>query len=519
MRRFASLFLLVLFAAAVMSPSAAVQANLLQDKILVTRSGLLQQSIPNVTRGPYLQLSTPTSIVIRWRTDQNSASRVLYGPSPNTLNSIAEVATPGTEHEVTLVGLAPDSTYYYAVGTATDVLAGGDPEHFFHTPPLPGTRKATRIWVLGDSGTGGSRPRQVRDAYLAYTSNHRTDLWIMLGDNAYQDGTDEEHQVAVFDTFPQLLRNSVLWPVFGSHDAHSASSVTQSGPYFDIFTLPAAAEAGGLASGTKAYFSFDYANIHFVFLDSVELWYHEPDAMLAWLSADLAASTQDWVIAAWHHPPYSKGSHDSDTDQIMSWMRSSVLPILENAGVDLVMTGHSHSYERSFLLDGHYGISSTLTSAMIKDGGDGRPHGTGAYVKASGSHQGTVYVVMGSSAMVGGGLFNHPAMFASLQEYGSVVLDVDGDRLDAVFLDNLGEQRDGFTILKPGATPTATSTATASATSTPTSTSTRTTTPTPSPMPTRTATLTPTSTATSLPSATPTATRASASLYLPLVLR
>ena len=90
----------------------------------------------------------------------------------------------------------------------------------------------------------------------------------MLGDNAYTNGTDAEYQGAVFDTYADMLQRSVLWPAFGNHDALSASSVTQSGPYYDIFSLPRAGEAGGIASGTEAYFSFDYANIHFIVLNS-----------------------------------------------------------------------------------------------------------------------------------------------------------------------------------------------------------------------------------------------------------
>ena len=77
-------------------------------------------------------------------------------------------------------------------------------------------------------------------------------------------------------------------------------------------------------------------------------------------------------------------------------MRQNVLPILEAGGVDLVLTGHRHSYERSFLLDGHYGASTTLTPAMKIDGGSGRVEGTGAYRKATLAGEGAVYVVAGS---------------------------------------------------------------------------------------------------------------------------
>ena len=85
--------------------------------------------------------------------------------------------------------------------------------------------------------------------------------------------------------------------------------VHQTGPYYDIFTLPKEAEAGGVPSGTEAYYSFDYANIHFVCLNS-EGMSSIGSAMLSWLAQDLAATSQDWTIAFWHRPPYSKGHHD-----------------------------------------------------------------------------------------------------------------------------------------------------------------------------------------------------------------
>ena len=94
------------------------------------------------------------------------------------------------------------------------------------------------------------------------------------------------------------------------------------------------------------------------------------EGAVARLEADLAATDQDWIIAFWHPPSYTKGSHDSDTEIRLIEMRENLLPILENHGVDLVLTGHSHSYERSFLLDGHYGTSDTLTEEMQVDPGD-----------------------------------------------------------------------------------------------------------------------------------------------------
>ena len=405
----------------------------------------------SVTRGPYLQMATPTSVVVRWRTDPPSDSCVRYGPDVSNSNSLACDPVPTAEHVVTVSGLSPNSRYFYSVGTAAGPLTGGDASYFFDTSPSPGAALPTRVWVLGDSGTADTNAFAVRDAYAAFGAGTRTNLMLMLGDNAYSTGTDAEYQAAVFDTYPAFLRNTVVWPTLGNHDGASADSASQSGPYYDIFTLPRNGEAGGLASGTEAYYSFDHGNIHFICLDSFETSRAPGGAMLTWLQQDALATSQQWIVAFRHHPPYTKGSHDSDTENELIDMRQNALPLLEQAGVDLVLTGHSHSYERSFLIDGHYGPSTTFNSSMKKDGGDGRVGGTGAYKKlpvGPTAHGGEVHVVAGSSGQISGGALNHPAMFLSLNQLGSLVLDINGRRLDATFVLSSGSVGDTFTLFK-----------------------------------------------------------------------
>jgi hypothetical protein len=131
-------------------------------------------------------------------------------------------------------------------------------------------------------------------------------------------------------------------------------------------------------------------------------------------------------------------------------MRERFLPVLEAHGVDLVLAGHSHSYERSVLVDRHYGRSDTLAPGMVLDGGDGRTDGDGAYEKpgAGGAHEGTVYAVAGSSGRLGGGSLDHPVMTVSLRELGSLVLDVAGRELRGRFLRADGTIADSFSILQ-----------------------------------------------------------------------
>jgi acid phosphatase type 7 len=395
-----------------------------------------------------LQLGTPNSVVMRWRTDVANNSRVRAGASPATLTQTFDNPAVTTEHEVLLTGLTPDTLYYYSLGSTATNLAGGNTNYYFITSPPAGAPAPIRVWVLGDPGTRTASQRAVRDAFYQANQGRYTDLWLMLGDNAYQSGTDAEYQGAVFDMYPQTLRTSVLWPTLGNHDTGGSTSFVDTYPYFQMFTLPRNAEAGGLASGTEHYYSFDFGNVHFICLDSQTANRSKNGPMADWTTADIAATTAEWIIAFWHHPPYSKGSHNSDTDPQLVEMRRNFLPILEAGGVDLVLSGHSHSYERSFLIDGHYGTSGTLKPSMIKDGGSGRDPNPYEKPPGNGGRHGTVYTVAGSSGQISGGPLNHPAMYISLNVLGSLVIDVVTNHMDVSFIDNTGAVRDTFAVQK-----------------------------------------------------------------------
>lgn len=408
--------------------------------------------VQQVNRGPYLQTLTESSVIVRWRTELATDSVVRYGLAAGALSSTTTVAGSTTEHTVVLSGLSPLTEYFYSIGDSGDTFAG-DASFHFTTSPTPGTSVPTRFWVIGDSGTANANAEAVRDRYKEYADvTGPSDFMLMLGDNAYNSGTDEEYQAAVFETYPELLRQLPVWPTLGNHDGYSAYSATQTGPYYDIFDLPTTGEAGGLPSGTEAYYSFDYGDTHFIVLDSYDTDRSASGVMMTWLESDLATNDKPWLIAFWHHPPYTKGSHDSDTEGELIDMRQNALPLLESWGVDLVLCGHSHSYERSMLLDGHYGVSTTLdVPTMVLNAGDGKESGLGAYEKPSiiaAMNEGAVYAVAGSSGKISGGSLDHPVMYVSINVLGSMVIDVNDTRLDAVFIDNLGALRDEFTILK-----------------------------------------------------------------------
>ncbi len=402
-----------------------------------------------LTRGPYLQMNNASGVTIRWRTNNATDSVVSIGASPGALATNTTNATLTTEHLVRVNGLQPDTKYYYSVGATGGAIAGGDATYFFRTAPTSGTDRAMRVWILGDCGTSGANQRAVRDAYYASADYRFNDLVLLLGDNAYNTGTDAEYQSAIFDTYPTVLRQSPVWSCLGNHETAQATSGNYSTvPYFAIFSFPTGAESGGYASGSERYFSWDFGNVHFISIDTQTTDATLRSNMLAWLDNDLAANVRRWTVALWHHPPYTKGSHNSDTESQLIWARENLVPKLEAAGVDLVLSGHSHSYERSRFIDGFYATPTLAGSGTVVDAGDGKEGGNGIYGKDYGSHRGAVYAVPGSAGQISGGTLNHPVMFTSLNELGSMILDVSGNRMDAKFINSAGVVRDAFSIEK-----------------------------------------------------------------------
>lgn len=396
-------------------------------------------------RAPYLQSTTPTSTVVAWLDASPTPDGVCYGASPDALSMRAGSASTSGQHAVRVTGLSAGTRYYYAAGHAScPPPLAGNPADYFETSPEPGSDERFRVWVVGDSGTGSTRQRAVRDSMLAETAADPVDLFLHVGDMAYADGTTSQFTSYFFDIYREVLRHVPVWPTIGNHEGHSSTSSTQSGPYYEAYVLPTDGSAGGLASGTEAYYSFDYADVHFVVLDSEGSSRSPAGAMLTWLEADLAATDARWIISYWHHPPYTDGSHDSDRESQLVQMRENVLPILEAHAVDLVLTGHSHIYERSYLVRGAFDTPTTA-AGHITDMGDGRLDGDGAYASGPG---GTVHVVAGHGGTGVSGSGNHPLMFFSEVANGSCIIDVDGPLLTLRNLRYDGVETDHVSLIK-----------------------------------------------------------------------
>jgi len=439
---------------------------------------------PTILRGPYLQMGKQTGINIRWRTDLPTNSRVTLGTVFGTYTNTFDDAADTTEHEVIITGLNPDTKYYYTVGSSTAVYEA-TVNNFFRTLPLPTTSRKIKVLAFGDCGNNSTNQADVRDAFLSYatTNSIETDAWILLGDNGYNAGLDAEYTAGFFNVYKSsLLKNIKLYPAPGNHDY--SNDATNQGlrtlPYYNTFSMPQNAEIGGVASNTKAYYSYDIGDIHFLALDSygrengntTRLYDTAVGNRQAdWLRNDLAANTKRWTVAYFHHPPYTKTSHDSDIEPELIAVRERLLKILERYGVDLVVCGHSHGYERSYLLKGFY---NTVASPLSDADFNAAAHtGTGntqnakydatanscPYTYNSGQYaHGTMYIVAGSAGQIGGSSTGYPEncmYYSNNTNGGSFYFEVDSNRLDAKFISYTGSGgtvaplvRDGFTIFK-----------------------------------------------------------------------
>ncbi|HLL06167.1 MAG TPA: metallophosphoesterase family protein [Myxococcaceae bacterium] len=299
----------------------------------LTLTASVAQAAP-LTRAPYLQRVGPDTAMVAFRLGADCTPEVQYS-AQGSATQVARSRDKGRVHAVVLTGLTPGTEYSYVV----DACGNRTTPRKFRTAPVPGTRRV-HFAAVGDFGTGGNDQQEVAASMLG----RRPELFIAVGDNAYASGTEAELQNNLFIPMADLLAEVPLYSVAGNHEYVT----NQSQPYLDNLYLPTS------PSGGERYYSFDWGHVHFVGLDSncaIGLASKERctlAAQKAWLEKDLAASQADWKVVFFHHPPFSSGDHGS---QLV--MRREFGPLFEQYGVDLVLTGHDHNYERTHPLLGN----------------------------------------------------------------------------------------------------------------------------------------------------------------------
>ncbi len=417
-------------------------------------------------RGPYLQQLSKNGVTIRWRTDVPSNEVVTFQRQDSSKVFSIKNTELISEHIIQLTDLKANTKYSYTVGTNDKTLASGK-DFYFITAPDATQSRPINIWTMGDFGASltekyVSNQTSVRDQYLKNKENH-TDLWLWLGDNAYCCGTDVEYQKQIFDFYgSSILGNIAIFPSPGNHEYYETATaqVDKKINYYNIITVPTKAEMGGFASNTKEYYSYNYGNIHFVALDSYGLdegkhrLYDPQSKQYQWLLRDLEANKGKslWTIIYFHHPPYTKRSHDSNAEPELVSMRENLVPIFDKYKVDLVLSGHSHTYERSYLMKGHTGHSLSFDAKIhAVQNVNGKYENTAGSAPFINKDEGTIYCVVGSAGRLdwNGDPNPHPSsIYSNVTIGGSLLLSVNNNRLDARWVAADGIIRDNFTLFK-----------------------------------------------------------------------
>lgn len=283
--------------------------------------------------------------------------------------------------------------FWGAMKGINKVIFRSDPAN----PPVPPTSGSWTFSALGDYGGGHSPQDEIARNVIA----GQPDVLLTLGDNVYYNGLESEFQKK-WDPpqwFGDVRRELAVRPALGNHDVRREPDGV---PYFKRF--PELEEA--------RFYSFDHKGVHFSAVNTTESL--EPGSpQLEWLEHDLAASTSDWNVLYFHHPLHAGAPGHNGPN------KGFLAPLMAKYGVDLVLSGHEHNYQRSKPLNAN----------------------------------GTIEVISG-----GGGQSLHPFRMPQPAhnayrdvDFGHVEVEVTDDALVGRYVVRDGSVRDTFTI--PNATP------------------------------------------------------------------
>lgn len=289
-----------------------------------------------------------SALVLQWFTKADGPSTVdvvtASGEAVGSFEGTSELLPQGGEyvHSVELAGLAPGE-YAWSV-------EGEGPTPF----RIPGAADRARLAFVADQGVGDTAA-----AVTALIASQDPDAVFHAGDISYAEG-DPTVWDAWFEQAEPVAASAPWLPAIGNHETYYFAPVQA---FVPLYGQPnpevEAARARFALPLDEVYWSWDVpfcatgegcvaGRVHVVALDSfwTELAPGAPEAV--WLAEDLAANADaDWTVAFFHDPLFSSGEHGSNLE-----LREVLMPLLVAGGVDLIVTGHDHTYERSWPLDG-----------------------------------------------------------------------------------------------------------------------------------------------------------------------
>ncbi|MFH2011026.1 MAG: metallophosphoesterase family protein [bacterium] len=326
-------------------------------------------------RGPYLQAPSPGTVTVSWCTDEPTTSRVEYGPAgeaqtevagitfiqqPTTDDPILYGTLPETyQHEVTLEGLVAGQRYTYRVLSA----AAPEPEGSFVAPPDPGDD--FRFFLFGDTRTHTEEHQSVIDLMAAEIDADGERAFVVhTGDMVNSGGLDANWD-DFFEIEASLLSRTPMIPVYGNHEAMLGRTI-----YEGLMKAPPST-----TGGNDRWFSVDIGDIH---IATLEVYNMTDEPQLEWLEQDLAASAAPFKFVLVHSPLFTFSNHLPNFD-----LRDELLPILEATGVQLVLSGHNHLYERFFGSGIHFVVSGGGGAPLYGTNDNPEANNTGAVRQAA----------------------------------------------------------------------------------------------------------------------------------------
>lgn len=318
-----------------------------------------------LSRYPYVQDTTASRSTILWATEEAGTPTAEFSPDGRSFARVTgtsqrftreetRLLTPYYLHRVSFEGLTENTRYSYRVSLDGVYLAQGR----FRTA---GTGPFV-FNLISDSGQATAAQAMVARRVASETDSS---FLIHAGDVAYFHGSHMDFQLNHFDVYNFLLNSVPFFPVPGNHDYETEDAR----PYLSIHALPTATVP---AQDAGRYYSLDWGNAHFVFLDSnipLQQAARGEGQMLAWLENDLKQTRQAWRIAIIHHSPYATGLNSGDPLSVL--VRQRVTPILEANRVQVVFGGHEHSYQRTHPLRTGVAVAPNAGTVYITAGGGG----------------------------------------------------------------------------------------------------------------------------------------------------
>ncbi len=290
-----------------------------------------------VSTGPYLQNTKKDGITLMWETATSEGSFVDYGTSASYgRRRDATEASSGAGtwlHTAILTGLQPGTTYHYRASTSR----ASTRDQTFTT--APGSESDFSFGVWGDSQMGSMEPTATLMNHMI--DQERVDLAISVGDMA-NDGTNPDDVRTYFlDRSVQIIGTRVpFYIAWGNHDRDRGALIRN---YVDFPSK----DRSGLSAGYGS-FSFDYAGCHFICIDD----YTAEADVADWVQGDLqssAAKAARFIFAFIHRAPWYERWYEGEV-----WLRTALVPYLEQNGVAILFSGHMHGYERGGLNGVHY---------------------------------------------------------------------------------------------------------------------------------------------------------------------